>query len=68
MRAERLASVTGSIRVMFASYTSQCCFVGFLLYVLSAVSYMISRRVFQFSSALSVSIPESAILIDSMNC
>ena len=67
MRAERLASITGSIRMMFASYQSVF-FRCFLPYVVSAVSYMMSRRVFQLSSALSVSIPESAILIDSMNC
>ena len=52
MRAERLASMTGSIRVMFASYQSVF-FRCFLPYVVSAVSYMMSR---------------SAVLIDSMNC
>ena len=67
MRAERLASMTGSIRVIFASYQSVF-FRCFLPYVVSAVSYMMARRVLQFSSALSLSIPESAVLIDSMNC
>ena len=59
--------MTCSISVMLASYESlffRCC----LPYVVSAVSHMMSRRVFQLSSALSVSIPESAVLIDSMNC
>ena len=67
MRAERLASMTGSIIVMFASNRSVF-FSLFLPYVVSAVSYTISRRVFQFSFALSVSIPDSAVRIDSMNC
>ena len=35
--------------------------------VVSAVSYTMSRRVFQLSSALSVSIPKRAVLIDSIN-
>ena len=59
--------MAGSFKVMFESYQSVF-FRCFLQYVVRAVSYMISRRVFQFSSALSVSIPESVVLIDSMNC